>query len=168
MKSTPQRQAYDHQYHLKHIHQRRAKSLRTYYRNVDVKRATARRKAAENRELLKAARSVPCLDCVSSFPWFVMEFDHTRGVKEFTIGARSANSITRILGELEKCDIVCANCHRVRTYVRRRFRAERHLDVSEFAALEGIDIEIVRRVVDALKNGGSDGCAETSTDRARR
>jgi hypothetical protein len=49
-----------------------------------------------------------------------MDFDHrdptvkVRGVTRMIMG-----SIDRMLAEVDKCDIVCANCHRLRTFQRR-------------------------------------------------
>lgn len=67
--------------------------------------------------------SHPCTDCGQFFLSVVMDFDHVKGEKLFNIGP-SVNSYsrTRILTEIEKCELVCANCHRIRTYLR-------HLDV---------------------------------------
>jgi len=50
-----------------------------------------------------------------------MHFDHRPGEKkDFEIGfAVRGYSRTRILAEIAKCDLVCANCHAVRTYRRR-------------------------------------------------
>ena len=51
-----------------------------------------------------------------------MEFDHRGGilnkVSEVTQIAWKA-SWSRVLEELDKCDIVCANCHRIREALRR-------------------------------------------------
>ena len=61
-------------------------------------------------------RQHPCVDCGCS-DITVLEFDHRdRFVKEFTVGelARVAEW-PRVLHEIEKCDVRCANCHRVRT-----------------------------------------------------
>jgi hypothetical protein len=56
----------------------------------------------------------PCVDCGETDP-LVLEFDHI-GTKEFGIGAelRSRNW-QAILREIDKCEAVCANCHRRRT-----------------------------------------------------
>ena len=56
-----------------------------------------------------------CIDCgISDIR--VLEFDHVRGVKAGNISKMlGAVSRERLLEELEKCDIVCANCHRIRT-----------------------------------------------------
>jgi hypothetical protein len=49
----------------------------------------------------------------------VLEFDHLRD-KRFPIGQKLAvRRWTSILVEIEKCEAVCANCHRRRTARRR-------------------------------------------------
>ncbi len=60
-----------------------------------------------------------CLDCGETDP-IVLEFDHVRGIKEGNVTdlARNQASTKRILEEIEKCEIVCANCHKRRTYLR--------------------------------------------------
>lgn len=69
--------------------------------------------------------STPCMDCGSYFPAVAMDFDHVRGHKLATISQMTAakwKSVSwgQILVEMAKCDLVCANCHRVRTSNRRR------------------------------------------------
>lgn len=56
-----------------------------------------------------------CMDCGESNP-VVLEFDH-RNPKEklFNIGEGYLKNKEVLLLEIEKCDIVCANCHRIRT-----------------------------------------------------
>jgi hypothetical protein len=48
-----------------------------------------------------------------------MDLDHVRGRKEFKVSevVQKAYSISleRLQAEIAKCDVVCANCHRVRT-----------------------------------------------------
>ena len=70
-------------------------------------------------------RGRQCADCGFSgkaFP-YVLDFDHkNRGVsKEFNIGSwrRSVLSIKAVQREIEKCELVCANCHRIRTFSRK-------------------------------------------------
>lgn len=78
------------------------------------------------KEVLLAAKAVPCYDCGDTYPPFVMQFDHVRGVKHFTLSNREANRHTRavLLAEIAKCDIVCANCHLIRTHERDHFDEE--------------------------------------------
>ena len=72
-------------------------------------------------ELLAKLRDVPCLDCRRRFPFYVMQFDHRDGTeKRYTVSQMISRAGTKtILAEVAKCDIVCANCHRDRTYRRR-------------------------------------------------
>ena len=77
----------------------------------------------KRRKMLKSMiqavkESVPCMDCSCYYPHYVMEFDHVNGDKKFSGMCRGARSITRIEQEMAKCEIVCANCHRVRTASR--------------------------------------------------
>ncbi len=68
----------------------------------------------------------PCADCGCSYPPYVMEWDHLPGsVKTLVIAdtRRAAFSRKRILDELANCELVCANCHRERTFMRRRDEA---------------------------------------------
>ena len=47
-----------------------------------------------------------------------LDFDHREGeVKEFDI-SHASRSRDAILNEMAKCDVVCANCHRHRTWLR--------------------------------------------------
>lgn len=59
-----------------------------------------------------------CMDCGVVYPYFVLQYDH-RGddVKRFVIAA--AGSIASAKKEIAKCDLVCGNCHAIRTHNRR-------------------------------------------------
>jgi len=65
-----------------------------------------------------------CADCGESDP-VVLEFDHL-GVKNFSIALAATNgySIEKINSEIEKCEIICANCHRRRTFSRGGWERE--------------------------------------------
>jgi hypothetical protein len=62
----------------------------------------------------------PCTDCGGYFPTCCLQWDHVpeRGPKLFEIG-RGDFSIAKIKAEIAKCDLVCANCHVVRTWNRK-------------------------------------------------
>src|ERR1035437_1554640 len=78
------------------------------------------RKYHHTRQLfLDGAKQVPCADCKKEYAPWILDFDHVRGQKEFTISHRTTSSIARLKTEMAKSDIVCANCHRERTYQRR-------------------------------------------------
>ncbi len=69
----------------------------------------------------RAIKSGPCTDCGHTFHPEVMEWDHVRGDKVRDCG--EIRTIPALLREVAKCELVCANCHRLRT-VRRRATQE--------------------------------------------
>ena len=70
------------------------------------------------RYLIEYFKTHPCLDCGETDP-VVLEFDHLRD-KSFDITQKLISyRWQRILDEIEKCEVVCANCHRRRTARRR-------------------------------------------------
>lgn len=72
-----------------------------------------------HRELIRQAKLRPCADCGIQYPYYVMDFDHRDGAtKAFTLSDVSRATRKSLLREIEKCDVVCANCHRERTHRR--------------------------------------------------
>jgi hypothetical protein len=62
----------------------------------------------------------PCTDCGGRFPAVAMDFDHIasdRLGRPISYLVRNARWET-VLAEIAKCELVCANCHRVRTAQR--------------------------------------------------
>lgn len=73
--------------------------------------------------LVSFLREHPCVDCGETDP-VVLEFDHLRD-KEFGIGQGIRDRAWQsVLSEMDKCDVVCANCHRRRTARRGGFLRE--------------------------------------------
>ena len=72
----------------------------------------------ERRPILQTAKSRPCMDCGQSFPPVCMDFDHRNPAdKSFTIADQYRQvPLSALLEEIAKCDVVCANCHRIRTH----------------------------------------------------
>jgi len=82
-----------------------------------------RRRGQRHRRLILELKSKPCRDCGRVFPPYVMDFDH---VGEKTGEASNyvyTSGTATLLTEIERCDVVCANCHRIRTQQRLRGRA---------------------------------------------
>ena len=80
------------------------------------------KKAQELNRWMIEIKSNPCVDCNNSFPVCCMDFDHREGTtKEYNVGSMFAHHYSRELieKELKKCDLVCSNCHRIRTQKRR-------------------------------------------------
>ena len=70
--------------------------------------------------IISKKTGIPCADCGRIYPHYVMDHDHARGVKKGLISLAASRhwSLARLDEELEKCDLVCANCHRIRTHKR--------------------------------------------------
>jgi hypothetical protein len=88
-------------------------------RYIEQAAVVKRRLALERtRLLLEFFETHPCVDCGETNP-VVLEFDHLRD-KSFSIGGElTTRTWQAILDEIEKCEVVCANCHRIRTANRR-------------------------------------------------
>lgn len=70
----------------------------------------------------------PCVKCNESDP-IVLEFDHRdNSNKEFEISRMVSNSngLQKIKEEIEKCDVLCANCHRRKT--AKQFNWYKYID----------------------------------------
>lgn len=86
---------------------------------ANVKRFRANLKA----EIDEVKASTPCTDCGRCYPPYVMEYDHLPGFEKVnnvsTLIGQTNIKKSRIYDEIGKCELVCANCHRVRTHNRR-------------------------------------------------
>jgi len=91
----------------------------THNKKKSLDNQNKRRKKAL--EFFRALKEQPCADCGNRFHPCVMDFDHREGeIKLFGIGRDYyKHPKEQVLAEIEKCDLVCANCHRMRTFNRR-------------------------------------------------
>jgi hypothetical protein len=66
-----------------------------------------------------------CADCGYNKASEALDFDHVRGMKDFNVCrmATAFKTMQRVLEEVDKCEVVCANCHRIRTK-RRKYHLE--------------------------------------------
>jgi hypothetical protein len=110
-----------------HKGQARCKECRSAYikKRGDLHRQQTRcardkRRAAAREYVLELLRTGVCVDCGLSDA-AVLEFDHV-GPKRTEVGklVREAYRLDHIKAEIEKCELVCANCHRRRTATRVR------------------------------------------------
>lgn len=96
-----------------------------YEREKDIykDRADARYRAL--RDWVNELKSAPCVDCGGTFDPICMDFDH---LPEFEKSADVSRMLRRrmakskIEAEIAKCELVCANCHRLRS--KSRWEAE--------------------------------------------
>jgi hypothetical protein len=72
------------------------------------------------KEVYNRLKCGPCMDCKVQYNPWQMQFDHRNPeLKSFQV-SKNASSITeKVLSEIKKCDLVCANCHADRTHKRR-------------------------------------------------
>lgn len=97
------------------------KKTSKYYGYSDYKLKQRKEDRARLSKLVAELKEAsPCVDCNKSYPWYVMQYDHRQGViKEDNVSQLvSIASKKKTLAEIDKCDLVCANCHAVRTYKR--------------------------------------------------
>jgi hypothetical protein len=74
-----------------------------------------------NQQLIIEAKSIPCADCGNEYPHFVMDLDHLPQFnKKFDLSKAKHKSKALVISEIAKCEVVCANCHRIRTQNRLR------------------------------------------------
>ena len=82
---------------------------------------SARRR--EINEFYIRAKSMPCADCSIQYAPWIMQFDHrdtTNKLATVSLMVKNGLSLELIKAEIEKCDVVCANCHAARTHNRRK------------------------------------------------
>lgn len=110
-------------------HPERAKEVQAAFRarNLEKIRAYDRenqvRSRAERRAWLDAIKvKAGCADCGYSAHPRALDFDHIGTDKLYDVGRMLHNRTAwdRVLAEIAKCEVVCANCHRIRTYERER------------------------------------------------
>jgi hypothetical protein len=107
------------------------------FKDIARRRSYFRKIYREFKAALDELRSQPCMDCRGVFPPYVMEFDHARGKKRFNMG--KANGLLTnpvVVAELAKCDVVCANCHRIRTWKRSTERPREVISLPLFPGLK--------------------------------
>ncbi len=105
----------------KNIEDSRAAIRRHYYKNKEKYLLKNKLRREEMRKFIREIKTNnACSDCKMVYPYYVMDFDHL-GDKQYLIsrlvnlGSRKALEI-----EVQKCEIVCSNCHRMRTHSRLR------------------------------------------------
>lgn len=96
------------------------KTRKYYEANPSYYKERANANKRKLREFVDELKSAPCSDCGYTYPPYVMQFDHIGLDKAANISTLVANGASKLLHEeLKKCELVCANCHAIRTHTRR-------------------------------------------------
>jgi hypothetical protein len=83
------------------------------------KRGEVKLTQAEIRRRLSALKvERGCSDCGFRAHPVALDFDHVRGVKSVNLSSARICYWSIAEHEIAKCDVVCANCHRIRTAKR--------------------------------------------------
>lgn len=99
------------------------KAAREHYsknKNLYIERAKIGKikSLKRNREfVLNYLRKHPCVDGEEANP-VVLEFDHRKSEEKLgNVADLAINgvSLSNLVSEMEKCDVRCANCHRIKT-----------------------------------------------------
>lgn len=98
------------------------RTMKNYYadheRQKEIrKRNTNKRRDDHKQKILEHLLSHPCADCDETDP-VVLEFDHIDDTKSFNISAGIMKNWKVIQEEIDKCEVVCANCHKRRSAKR--------------------------------------------------
>jgi len=93
---------------------------KNYLKNKEkVLKQVAQRKE-EYRKWYASLKNKPCTDCKKEYPSYVMDFDRLSDKKfQISFAAKHGWAKEKILKEISKCEIVCANCHRIRTHGKK-------------------------------------------------
>ena len=105
----------------KKIYQSRCKSCqriidKEYYLSNPARRASIRERAkndmsASKQYIKKYKQTHPCVKCGEN-RYYVLDFHHIDNNKERELSQVKTWSISKIQQEIDKCAILCANCHR--------------------------------------------------------
>lgn len=97
------------------VRERERSRKRSAHNNINV--ANSRRNTKTRLVEYHGSR---CVDCGLVAPPYLYEFDHRDpSTKLFSISTGDSTSYDALLEESLKCDLVCPNCHRVRTHLQR-------------------------------------------------
>lgn len=89
---------------------------------IQCRRSQMRARYQAKRDAVDAHKlSVGCVDCGYKAHPAALHFDHVvqaRKRAEIALMVTSGQSMAEIMAEIAKCEVVCANCHAIRTHSR--------------------------------------------------
>lgn len=100
----------------------------------------------EYKDAIKMLRG--CVDCGYREHPAALDFDHVRGVKVGNLSAMT--DIRKVQAEIAKCEVRCANCHRIVTYNRYQMATKETPEVSAKWVAEWMAPEVTYSLADLL------------------
>lgn len=101
----------------------KAAQRKSYEKNLETNLSKAESQRARVRgQIYTLKETTPCVDCNSFFPYYMVEYDHLDPKIKVASVSRLVRSSTleKILKEISKCELVCSNCHKKRTWLRSK------------------------------------------------
>lgn len=82
------------------------------------KSPTYEKRRKENEEYLLSMKDNPCSICGIKYHPAAMDFHHRNpSEKKFSVGSNFRKyALKSVKAEIEKCDLICSNCHRILEY----------------------------------------------------
>lgn len=110
----------------KEVSQKRAMNRRRYQRRkADYRYLRAKYVDRNRQHVSEYLKSHPCIVCGEQ-DIVVLEFDHRDPAQKECNIAEAVNhrcfSLKRLVQEMEKCDVLCANCHRRKTAIQLAYQ----------------------------------------------
>lgn len=108
-------------YHREYQARRKASDPDYAERRRAASRRAIRKRRERIRELVRAAKDAPCVDCGNKYPAEIMDLDHVRGEKVCNL-SKVVNAVdgyftyAQVEEEIAKCEPRCPTCHRLRHY----------------------------------------------------
>lgn len=83
---------------------------------------TNRNRTLLKRKIWEYKESIGCIDCGEKYPHWMLDFDHRPEHEKIDSPTQILHKYSwiRAMEEIKKCDTVCPNCHRIRTYTRNQ------------------------------------------------
>lgn len=91
-------------------------------RNRETRRLKQKERRADMRIWVRSLKEgKPCVDCGGCFHFAAMDWDHLPGFEKREAVSRLLLTFdkVKVLEEIAKCELVCSNCHRIRSYNRK-------------------------------------------------
>ena len=92
--------------------------LRHYYANKQQYYDRNKKREEEKVAYVRKVKEVSCVDCDIQYPYFVMDLHHLNPYDKIHVVARlvKLGNWKKLIDEVNKCIVLCSNCHRIRTH----------------------------------------------------